>query len=173
MRVGDAREIIIQEEADKLVDQQNVAREAIERVEQSGIVFLDEIDKIAGRQQASHGPDVSREGVQRDLLPIVEGTTVNTKYGMVKTDHILFIAAGAFHVSKPSDLIPELQGRFPIRVELESLTADDFVRILTEPKSALVTQYTALIGTEGVELSFTEDALKEISSYAARVNESA
>ena len=146
MRIGDAREIIVQEEAEKLVDQQNVAREAIERVEQSGIVFLDEIDKIAGRQNASHGPDVSREGVQRDLLPIVEGTTVNTKYGMVKTDHILFIAAGAFHVSKPSDLIPELQGRFPIRVELESLTEDDFVRILREPKNALTKQYTALLG---------------------------
>ena len=148
MRLGDAREILIQEEAEKLVDQQNVAREAIDRVEQSGIVFLDEIDKIAGRQNASHGPDVSREGVQRDLLPIVEGTTVNTKYGMVKTDHILFIAAGAFHVSKPSDLIPELQGRFPIRVELESLTENDFERILREPKNALTTQYIALLGTE-------------------------
>src|SRR5437879_6304264 len=171
MRVGDAREIIIQEEADKLVDQQNVAREAIERVEQSGIVFLDEIDKIAGRQQASHGPDVSREGVQRDLLPIVEGTTVNTKYGMVKTDHILFIAAGAFHVSKPSDLIPELQGRFPIRVELESLTEDDFVRILREPKNALTVQYTALLGTEGVTLTFSEDAVREVARFAAIVNE--
>ncbi|PYQ59581.1 MAG: HslU--HslV peptidase ATPase subunit [Acidobacteria bacterium] len=171
MRVGDAREIIIQEEADKLVDQQNVAREAIERVEQSGIVFLDEIDKIAGRQQASHGPDVSREGVQRDLLPIVEGTTVNTKYGMVKTDHILFIAAGAFHVSKPSDLIPELQGRFPIRVELESLTEDDFVRILREPKNALTMQYTALLSTEEVDLRFTDDAIREVARYAAIVNE--
>src|SRR5690242_11438202 len=154
MRVGDAREIIVQEEAEKLVDQQNVAREAIERVEQSGIVFLDEIDKIAGRQNASHGPDVSREGVQRDLLPIVEGTTVNTKYGMVKTDHILFIAAGAFHVSKPSDLIPELQGRFPIRVELEPLTHADFVRVLTQPRDGLVKQYTALLSTEGVKLEF-------------------
>ena len=150
MRIGDAREVLTQEEAEKLVDQQNVAREAIERVEQSGIVFLDEIDKIAGRQQASHGPDVSREGVQRDLLPIVEGTTVNTKYGMVKTDHILFIAAGAFHVAKPADLIPEMQGRFPIRVELESLTEDDFVRILREQKNALTMQYTALLSTEGV-----------------------
>src|SRR6266849_4916627 len=171
MRVGEAREILIQEEADKLVDQQNVAREAIERVEQSGIVFLDEIDKIAGRQQASHGPDVSREGVQRDLLPIVEGTTVNTKYGMVKTDHILFIAAGAFHVAKPSDLIPEMQGRFPIRVELESLTEDDFVRILKEPKNALTMQYSALLSTEGVELKFTDDAIREVARYAALVNE--
>ena len=171
MRIGEAREILIQEEADKLVDQQNVAREAIERVEQSGIVFLDEIDKIAGRQQASHGPDVSREGVQRDLLPIVEGTTVNTKYGMVKTDHILFIAAGAFHVAKPADLIPEMQGRFPIRVELESLTEDDFVRILREPKNALTMQYTALLSTEGVELRFSDDAIREIARYAALVNE--
>ena len=171
MRVGDAREILIQEEADKLVDQQNVAREAIERVEQSGIVFLDEIDKIAGRQQASHGPDVSREGVQRDLLPIVEGTTVNTKYGMVRTDHILFIAAGAFHVAKPADLIPEMQGRFPIRVELESLSEDDFVRILREPKNALTMQYTALLSTEGVDLRFGDDAIREIARYAALVNE--
>ena len=171
MRVGDAREILIQEEADKLVDQQNVAREAIERVEQSGIVFLDEIDKIAGRQQASHGPDVSREGVQRDLLPIVEGTTVNTKYGMVKTDHILFIAAGAFHVAKPSDLIPEMQGRFPIRVELESLTEDDFVRILHEPKNALTMQYSALLSTEGVRLAFADDAVREIARYAQMVND--
>jgi ATP-dependent HslUV protease ATP-binding subunit HslU len=171
MRIGDARDIIVQEEAEKLVDQQNVAREAIERVEQSGMVFLDEIDKIAGRQQASHGPDVSREGVQRDLLPIVEGTTVNTKYGMVKTDHILFIAAGAFHVAKPSDLIPEMQGRFPIRVELESLTEDDFVRILREPKNALTMQYSALLSTEGVELKFSDDAIREVARYAALVNE--
>ncbi|HEX8173250.1 MAG TPA: ATP-dependent protease ATPase subunit HslU [Thermoanaerobaculia bacterium] len=171
MRVGDAREILIQEEAEKLVDQQNVAREAIERVEQSGIVFLDEIDKIAGRQNAAHGPDVSREGVQRDLLPIVEGTTVNTKYGMVKTDHILFIAAGAFHVSKPSDLIPELQGRFPIRVELESLSEGDFEKILREPKNALTTQYVALLGTEGVTLTFGDDAVREIARYAAVVND--
>jgi ATP-dependent HslUV protease ATP-binding subunit HslU len=171
MRVGDAREILIQEEAEKLVDQQNVAREAIDRVEQSGIVFLDEIDKIAGRQNAAQGPDISREGVQRDLLPIVEGTTVNTKYGMVKTDHILFIAAGAFHVSKPSDLIPELQGRFPIRVELESLTENDFERILREPKNALTTQYTALLATEGVTLTFQDDAVREIARYAAVVND--
>jgi ATP-dependent HslUV protease ATP-binding subunit HslU len=171
MRIGEARPLIVQEEADKLVDQQNVAREAIERVEQSGIVFLDEIDKIAGRQTAASGPDVSREGVQRDLLPIVEGTTVNTKYGMVKTDHILFIAAGAFHVAKPSDLIPELQGRFPIRVELESLTEEDFVRILREPKNALTTQYTALLSTEGVELRFGDDAIAEVARYAALVND--
>jgi ATP-dependent HslUV protease ATP-binding subunit HslU len=171
MRVGDAREILIQEEAEKLLDQQNVAREAIERVEQSGMVFLDEIDKIAGRQNAANGPDVSREGVQRDLLPIVEGTTVNTKYGMVKTDHILFIAAGAFHVSKPSDLIPELQGRFPIRVELESLSENDFERILREPKNALTTQYVALLSTEGVTLTFSDDAVREIARYAAVVNE--
>jgi ATP-dependent HslUV protease ATP-binding subunit HslU len=171
MRIGDARDLVIAEEAEKLVDQQNVAREAIERVEQSGIVFLDELDKIAGRQQASTGPDVSREGVQRDLLPIVEGTTVNTKYGMVKTDHILFIAAGAFHVSKPSDLIPELQGRFPIRVELDSLTEDDFVRILREPKNALTMQYTALLGTENVTLQFTDDAVEALARFAATVNE--
>ena len=171
VRIGDARELLIAEEAEKLVDQQSVSREAIERVEQSGIVFLDEIDKIAGRQNASHGPDVSREGVQRDLLPIVEGTTVNTKYGMVKTDHILFIAAGAFHVAKPSDLIPELQGRFPIRVELDSLTEDDFVLILREPKNALTMQYVALLGTEGVNLTFADDAIREIARYAATVNE--
>ena len=171
VRIGDARELLIQEEAEKLVDQQAVAREAIERVEQSGMVFLDEIDKIAGRQQSSQGPDVSREGVQRDLLPIVEGTTVNTKYGMVKTDHILFIAAGAFHVAKPSDLIPEMQGRFPIRVELESLTEGDFVRILREPKNALTMQYSALLATEGVELQFSDDAVREIARYAALVNQ--
>src|SRR5216683_6984963 len=171
MRIGEARDILIQEEADKLVDQQNVAREAIDRVEQSGIVFLDEIDKIAGRQQASHGPDVSREGVQRDLLPIVEGTTVNTKYGMVKTDHILFIAAGAFHVAKPSDLIPEMQGRFPIRVELKALGRDEFVRILTEPRSALVKQYTASMETEGIALTFTDNAIHLIADFATIVNE--
>jgi ATP-dependent HslUV protease ATP-binding subunit HslU len=171
MRIGDAREIIIAEEAEKLVDQQNVSREAIDRVEQSGIVFLDEIDKVAGRQSAQQGPDISREGVQRDLLPIVEGTTVNTKYGMVRTDHILFIAAGAFHVSKPSDLIPELQGRFPIRVELDSLTEEDFVRILREPKNALTTQYTALLATEGLQLDFSDDAIRSIARYAATVNE--
>ena len=171
LRVSDAREILVKEEADKLVDQQKVAREAIERVEQSGMVFLDEIDKIAGRQHASQGPDISREGVQRDLLPIVEGTTVNTKYGMVRTDHILFIAAGAFHVSKPSDLIPELQGRFPIRVELESLTEEDLVRILREPKNALTVQATAMLSTENVTLTFSEDAVREIAHYAAVVNE--
>src|SRR5690348_10874399 len=148
----------------------SVARQAIERVEQAGIIFLDEIDKIAGRE-GSHGPDVSREGVQRDILPIVEGTTVNTKYGMVRTDHILFIAAGAFHVSKPSDLIPELQGRFPIRVELEPLGREDFVRILTEPKNALVRQYSALLGTEGVDLHFTPDAIGRIADVATFVNE--
>jgi ATP-dependent HslUV protease ATP-binding subunit HslU len=171
MRVADAREILIAEEAEKLVDQQNAAKEAVERVEQSGIVFLDELDKIAGRQQAASGPDVSREGVQRDLLPIVEGTTVNTKYGMVKTDHILFIAAGAFHVSKPSDLIPELQGRFPIRVELESLSETDFVRILREPQNALTMQYVKLLETEGVNLTFNDDAIAEIARDAAMVNE--
>jgi ATP-dependent HslUV protease ATP-binding subunit HslU len=171
IRIGDAREILIAEEAEKLVDQQSVSREAIQRVEQSGIVFLDEIDKIAGRQNTAHGPDISREGVQRDLLPIVEGTTVNTKYGMVKTDHILFIAAGAFHVAKPADLIPELQGRFPIRVELDSLSEDDFVLILREPKNALTMQYVALLGTEGVTLTFAEDAIREIARYAATVNE--
>ncbi|MGA7614963.1 MAG: ATP-dependent protease ATPase subunit HslU [Thermoanaerobaculia bacterium] len=170
MRVSDAREILIAEEAEKLIDQSQVAHEAIDRVEQSGIVFLDEIDKIAGRESAN-GPDVSREGVQRDLLPIVEGTTVNTKYGMVKTDHILFIAAGAFHVSKPSDLIPELQGRFPIRVELESLSESDFVRILTEPQHALTKQYVELLKTEGVELHFTSEAVEEIARFAAEVNQ--
>jgi ATP-dependent HslUV protease ATP-binding subunit HslU len=143
---------------------------AVDRVEQAGIIFLDEIDKIAGRE-SSHGPDISREGVQRDLLPIVEGTTVNTRYGMVRTDHILFIAAGAFHVSKPSDLIPELQGRFPIRVELDSLTRGDFVRILTEPKNALIKQYLALLETEGISLSFTEDAIAEIAEIASLVNQ--
>ncbi len=171
MRVGEALDYLIQEEEQKLVDMDQVTRIAIERVERSGIVFLDEIDKIAGRE-AGHGPDVSREGVQRDILPIVEGTTVNTRYGFVRTDHILFIAAGAFHVSKPSDLIPELQGRFPIRVELKSLTEEDFVRILKEPKNALIKQYQALLDTEGIKLSFSDDAVQEISSFAARVNES-
>ena len=158
-------------EEQRLIDMDQVTRMAIDRVENSGIVFLDEIDKIAGRE-SGHGPDVSREGVQRDILPIVEGTTINTRYGMVRTDHILFIAAGAFHVSKPSDLIPELQGRFPIRVELQSLTMEDFVRILTEPKSSLVKQYTALLETEGVKLEFTPEALNEIAHFAFRVNES-
>jgi ATP-dependent HslUV protease ATP-binding subunit HslU len=170
MKVNEAFEYLIQEEEQRLIDMDQVTRMAIERVENSGIVFLDEIDKIAGRE-GGHGPDVSREGVQRDILPIVEGTTVNTRYGMVRTDHILFIAAGAFHVSKPSDLIPELQGRFPIRVELQSLTMEDFVRILTEPKSSLVKQYTALLETEGVKLEFTPEALEEIAHFAFRVNE--
>ena len=171
MKVNEAFEYLIQEEEHRLIDLDHVTRTAIDRVENSGIVFLDEIDKIAGRE-GGHGPDVSREGVQRDILPIVEGTTVNTRYGMVRTDHILFIAAGAFHVSKPSDLIPELQGRFPIRVELQSLTMEDFVRILTEPKSSLVKQYTALLETEGVKLEFTPEALDEIAHFAFRVNES-
>ena len=171
MKVNEAFEYLIQEEEQRLIDMDHVTRTAIDRVENSGIVFLDEIDKIAGRE-GGHGPDVSREGVQRDILPIVEGTTVNTRYGMVRTDHILFIAAGAFHVSKPSDLIPELQGRFPIRVELQSLTMEDFVRILTEPKSSLVKQYTALLETEGVTLDFTPEALEEIARFAFRVNES-
>src|SRR5580700_8905668 len=171
MRVAEALEYLIQEEEQRLIDMEQVTRIALERVETSGIVFLDEIDKIAGRE-AGHGPDVSREGVQRDILPIVEGTTVNTRYGFVRTDHILFIAAGAFHVSKPSDLIPELQGRFPIRVELDSLTVSDFVRILTEPKNALIKQYQALLDTEGIKLSFTEDAIQEIAAFATRVNES-
>ena len=149
---------------------ESVARTAVERVEQAGIIFIDEIDKIAGRE-GGHGPDVSREGVQRDILPIVEGTTVNTKYGMVRTDHILFIAAGAFHVSKPSDLIPELQGRFPIRVELEALGKDDFVRILTEPRNALVKQYVALMDTEGIDLSFTDEAIHRIAEFATLVND--
>jgi len=170
MKVSEAFEYLIQEEETRLVDMDQVTRIAVERVEQSGIIFLDEIDKIAGRE-GGHGPDVSREGVQRDILPIVEGTTVNTRYGMVRTDHILFIAAGAFHVSKPSDLIPELQGRFPIRVELKSLTIEDFIRILTEPKSSLVKQYTALLETEGLKLEFTKDALDQIANFAAKVNE--
>jgi ATP-dependent HslUV protease ATP-binding subunit HslU len=172
MRVSEALEYLIQEEEQKLVDMDQVTRLALERVERNGIVFLDEIDKIAGRE-GGHGPDVSREGVQRDILPIVEGTTVNTRHGFVRTDHILFIAAGAFHVSKPSDLIPELQGRFPIRVELKSLTEADFIRILKEPKSALVKQYTALLETEGIKLTFSEDAVVEIARNAAQVNESA
>jgi len=168
--VDEALGHLVEEEAQKLVDMESVSKLAIQRVEQSGIIFVDEIDKIAGRE-GSHGPDVSREGVQRDILPIVEGTTVNTKHGMVRTDHVLFIAAGAFHVSKPSDLIPELQGRFPIRVELEPLGRDEFVRILTEPRSALVRQYTALLATEGVDLAFTADAIGRIADFAAIVNE--
>jgi ATP-dependent HslUV protease ATP-binding subunit HslU len=170
MKVPEALEYLAQEEEQKLIDMDSVARTAVERVEQAGIIFIDEIDKIAGRE-GSHGPDVSREGVQRDILPIVEGTTVNTKYGMVRTDHILFIAAGAFHVSKPSDLIPELQGRFPIRVELEALGKEEFVRILTEPRSALVKQYIALMDTEGIALTFTDDGIRRIADYASLVNE--
>jgi len=171
MKVADAFDYLVQEEEGRLIDMDSVNRAAVERVESSGIVFLDEIDKIAGRE-GGHGPDVSREGVQRDILPIVEGTTVNTRYGMVRTDHILFIAAGAFHVSKPSDLIPELQGRFPIRVELQSLTVEDFLRILTEPKASLTRQYSALLETEGVRLEFSPDALREMAEFAFKVNES-
>jgi len=171
MRVAEALDYLVQEEEGKLIDMDQIQRIAVDRVEQSGIIFLDEVDKIAGRE-SGHGPDVSREGVQRDILPIVEGTTINTRYGMVRTDHILFIAAGAFHVSKPSDLIPELQGRFPIRVELKPLTVDDFIRILKEPKNALVKQYTALLETEGIKLTLTDDAVAQIANYAARVNES-
>lgn len=170
MKISEARKILEQEEAQKLIDMDEVINQAVQRVEQSGIIFLDEIDKIAGRESKT-GPDVSREGVQRDLLPIVEGSTVNTKYGMIRTDHILFIAAGAFHVSKPSDLVPELQGRFPIRVELSSLGQDDFVRILQEPQNALIKQYKALLNTEGIELSFTDEAITGIASIAASVNE--
>ena len=170
MRVDEAMEYLLQEEEERLIDMDQVARSAIERVESSGIIFLDEIDKIAGRE-SGHGPDVSREGVQRDILPIVEGTTVNTRYGMVRTDHILFIAAGAFHVAKPSDLIPELQGRFPIRVELETLTIEDFKRILTEPKNALIKQNQAMMETEGVTIEFTDDAINAIANFAARVNQ--
>jgi ATP-dependent HslUV protease ATP-binding subunit HslU len=171
MPVAEAADYIVQEEEQKLVDMEQVARLALDRVEQSGIIFLDEIDKIAGRE-SGHGPDVSREGVQRDILPIVEGTSVNTRYGMLRTDHILFIAAGAFHVSKPTDLIPELQGRFPIRVEMSPLNENDFIRILKEPKNALIKQYTALLGTEGMKLRFTADAIREIARLACLVNES-
>jgi ATP-dependent HslUV protease ATP-binding subunit HslU len=170
MKVAEAIDYLIQEEEQKLVDMDQVTRLAVERVENSGIIFLDEIDKIAGRE-SGHGPDVSREGVQRDILPIVEGTTVNTRYGFVRTDHILFVAAGAFHVAKPADLIPELQGRFPIRVELDSLTVEDFVRILTEPQNALIKQYVALLETEGIKLSFLDDAVQEVARFAASVNE--
>jgi ATP-dependent HslUV protease ATP-binding subunit HslU len=170
VKVPEALSLLVQEEAQKLIDMDSVVKQAIERVEQSGIIFIDEIDKVAGRE-TSYGPDVSREGVQRDILPIVEGTTVMTKYGMVRTDHILFIAAGAFHVSKPSDLIPELQGRFPIRVELDSLGKDEFVRILTEPENALIKQYKALMETEGVLLEFKEDGIAEIAAMAALINE--
>lgn len=171
MRVVEGLEYLTQEEEQKLIDMDQVTRQALERVEQSAIIFLDEMDKIAGRE-GGRGPDVSREGVQRDILPIVEGTTVNTRYGMVRTDHILFIGAGAFHVSKPSDLIPELQGRFPIRVELTSLSTEDFVRILTEPKNALIKQYVALMETEGIRLKFKKDAVEAIAQAASKVNES-
>ena len=170
MSVADAFEYLIQEEENKLLDMEQVTRIAVERAEQMGIIFVDEIDKVAGRE-SGHGPDVSREGVQRDILPIIEGTTVNTRYGMIRTDHILFIAAGAFHVTKPSDLIPELQGRLPIRVEMQSLKEEDFVRILTEPKNALIKQYIALLDTEGVKLQFTEDAVQTIAKFATSVNE--
>jgi ATP-dependent HslUV protease ATP-binding subunit HslU len=170
MTVAEAFDYLIQEEENKLLDMDQVTRLAVERAEQMGIIFIDEIDKIAGRE-SGHGPDVSREGVQRDILPIVEGTTVNTRYGMIRTDHILFIAAGAFHISKPSDLIPELQGRLPIRVELTALTEADFVRILTEPKNALIKQYIALLDTEGLKLSFTEDAITTLARFAVQVNE--
>jgi ATP-dependent HslUV protease ATP-binding subunit HslU len=169
VKVPEAIEILTQEEAARLVDMESVAREAVQRAEQSGIVFIDEIDKIAGRE-AMHGPDVSREGVQRDLLPIVEGSSVNTKYGAVRTDHILFVASGAFHTSKPSDLIPEFQGRFPIRVELKALNKDDFIRILTEPENALTKQYIALLATENVQLEFTSDAISALAEIAAQVN---
>ncbi|HEX2666317.1 MAG TPA: ATP-dependent protease ATPase subunit HslU [Candidatus Acidoferrum sp.] len=170
MSVADAFEYLIQEEENKLLDMDLVTRMAVERAEQMGIIFIDEIDKVAGRE-TGHGPDVSREGVQRDILPIIEGTTVNTRYGMIRTDHILFIAAGAFHVTKPSDLIPELQGRLPIRVELQSLKEEDFIRILTEPKNALIKQYAALLETEGVKLNFTEDAVAAVARFATSVNE--
>jgi ATP-dependent HslUV protease ATP-binding subunit HslU len=170
VKVPEALEILIEEEAQKLIDMDKVVKQAIQRVEQSGIIFFDELDKIASREQ-TYGPDVSREGVQRDILPIVEGTTVMTKYGMVKTDHILFIAAGAFYVSKPSDLIPELQGRFPIRVELESLGKEEFIRILTEPQNALITQYVELMKTENVQLSFNKEAIEEIAETAAKIND--
>ena len=170
MKVDEAYEHLIQEESRKLIDMDRVTSDAVDRVEQTGIIFLDELDKIASRDHG-HGPDVSREGVQRDILPIVEGTTVTTKYGMVKTDHILFIAAGAFHMSKPSDLIPELQGRFPIRVELDALNKDDFFRIITEPENALIKQYRALLKTEDVELEFDEEAIREITDIAQRINE--
>jgi ATP-dependent HslUV protease ATP-binding subunit HslU len=170
MRVAEAMDYLVQEEEQKLIDMDQVVRVALERVESSGIIFLDEVDKIAGRE-SGHGPDVSREGVQRDILPIVEGTTVNTRHGFVRTDHILFIAAGAFHVSKPADMIPELQGRFPIRVELKSLSVEDFIRILREPKNALIKQYTALMETEGIKLVFTDDATEEVAKFAAQVNQ--
>jgi ATP-dependent HslUV protease ATP-binding subunit HslU len=172
MKVAEARDYLVREEQESLVDMEQITRAAVQKTQDSGIVFLDEIDKVAGRETGSGGgsPDVSREGVQRDLLPIVEGTNVNTRYGMVNTEHILFIAAGAFHVSKPSDLIPELQGRFPIRVELESLTVDDLKRILTQPKNSLIKQYQALLSTEGIELKFTGDAISRLAEMTAEIN---
>ena len=169
-KIVEARNILQQEEVGKLIDMDEVSREAVSRVEQTGIVFLDEIDKVASRRGATQGPDVSREGVQRDLLPIVEGSTINTKYGPVRTEHILFIAAGAFHLAKPSDLIPELQGRFPIRVELKALSEEDFVKILTEPRNALIKQYTMLMQTEEVELEFSDDSIREIARIACAIN---
>ena len=172
MTLGEAFDYMLMEEQNRLLDMEQVAKIAIARTEQMGIVFLDEIDKIAGRESGGHGPMVSREGVQRDLLPVIEGTTVNTKYGMVKTDHILFIGAGAFHVAKPSDMIPELQGRFPIRVELDSLSKPDFIRILTEPKNALVKQYQNLLSTEGLDIQFSADAIEEIATMAVEINTS-
>jgi ATP-dependent HslUV protease ATP-binding subunit HslU len=170
LRISEARRLLVQEEAQKLVDMEEVVSQAVRRVEDAGIVFIDELDKVAGRE-GGHGPDVSRQGVQRDLLPIVEGSSVTTKYGVVRTDHVLFIAAGAFHVAKPADLIPELQGRFPIRVELDPLTRADFVRILTEPRNALIRQYVELLATEGVRLTFTDDAVQAIADLAIRVND--
>ena len=171
MRVADAMVYLIRDEQERLVDMEQITRAALDKVQNSGIIFLDEIDKIAGRESGGN-PDVSREGVQRDLLPIVEGTNVNTRYGMVSTEHILFVAAGAFHVSKPSDMIPELQGRFPIRVELEALTIDDLKRILTQPKNSLIKQYQALLSTEGIELEFTEDAVSKLAEMTAEMNRS-
>jgi ATP-dependent HslUV protease ATP-binding subunit HslU len=170
LKISEARKVLLRDEQESLVDMEDITRRAIEKTESSGIIFLDEIDKIAGREAGGGNPDVSREGVQRDLLPIVEGTTVNTRYGMVNTEHILFIAAGAFHVSKPSDLIPELQGRFPIRVELSSLTIDDLKRILTQPKNSLIKQYQALLKTENIDLEFTEDAVSTLAEMTAEVN---
>jgi ATP-dependent HslUV protease ATP-binding subunit HslU len=172
VKIDEAREYLLDDEQQRLIDMDQVSRLAVERVEHSGIIFLDEVDKVAGRE-TGHGPEVSREGVQRDLLPIIEGTTVNTRYGLVRTDHILFIGAGAFHVTKPSDLIPELQGRFPIRVELTSLNKKDFIRILTEPENALIKQYKALLETEGLQIEFTEDSIDEIADIAEKVNEDA
>src|SRR5215203_4867815 len=170
IKIVDARTFLLRDELENLVDMEQITRTAIDKIQSSGIIFLDEIDKIAGRESGSGNPDVSREGVQRDLLPIIEGTTVNTRYGMVNTEHILFIAAGAFHVSKPSDLIPELQGRFPIRVELEALTIDDLKRILTQPKNSLIKQYQALLSTEGIELVFTEAAITTLAEMTAEIN---